>query len=130
MFRVLLIAFFALLLSGCGDDSNVSPSAPRIENLRVVPDVICVGTTADISFTVFDANNDEVLWAAKLSSGEHGGVVPSQGLVPSGTTVTTQFDAATSGSHSHNVKLTIQAADDTGLISAPADVDLFVFNCS
>ena len=127
--RVYLPALFLLLLLGCGKNSDVAPSAPRIVNVRVEPQVICVGSTAEILFTLTDPNDDEVVWGASLSTGEHGGVNPALGNVPSGTTVTTRFDAATSGRHNHQVKLKIVATDIGGLQAQPIEVDLFVFNC-
>jgi hypothetical protein len=117
------------LLFGCGGGSDVSPSAPRISGLKVEPQTICVGTTATISFTLNDANDDEIIWGAGLSTGEHGGVNPSIGKVPSGTTVVTSFDAATSGRHNHQVQLRIVVTDIGGLQGDSAEVELFVFNC-
>ena len=127
--KTFLSVFCFLLLLGCGKNSDVAPSAPRIVNVRVEPQVICVGSTADILFTLTDPNDDEVVWGASLSTGEHGGVNPALGNVPSGTTVTTRFDAATSGRHNHQVKLKIVATDIGGLQAQPIEVDLFVFNC-
>ena len=127
--RILLCVLFVLLLFGCGRNSDVAPSAPRIVNLRVEPQVICVGTTANILFTLTDPNDDEIVWGAALSTGEHGGVSPALGNVPSGSTVTTRFDAATSGRHNHQVKLKIVATDIGGLQAQPVEIDLFVFNC-
>ena len=127
--RIFLPALFLLLLLGCGKNSDVPASAPRIVNVRVEPQVICVGSTADILFTLTDPNDDEIVWGASLSTGEHGGVSPALGNVPSGATVTTRFDAATSGRHSHQVKLKIVATDIGGLQAQPVEVDLFVFNC-
>ncbi|MCI0605507.1 hypothetical protein L0156_21190 [bacterium] len=121
--------FTLLLLLGCGKNSDVAPSAPRIVNLRVEPQVICVGSKADIVFTLTDPNDDEVIWGAALSTGEHGGMSPALGNVPSGTTVTTRFDAATSGRHNHQVKLKIVATDIGGLQAQSVEIDLFVFNC-
>ena len=118
-----------LFLSGCNGGSDVSPSAPRITNLKVEPQVVCVGTNAVISFTLTDANDDEIVWGAGLSTGEHGGVAPALGNVPSGTTVLTNFDASRSGRHNHQVKLKIVATDITGLQGEPAEIDFFVFNC-
>jgi hypothetical protein len=127
--RVFLPALFLLLFLGCGKNSDVAPSAPRIVNVRVEPQIICVGSTADILFTLTDPNDDEIVWGASLSTGEHGGVSPALGNVPSGTTVTTRFDAATSGRHNHQVKLKIVAIDIGGLHAEPIEIDLFVFNC-
>lgn len=119
-----------LLLLGCGGGgSDVSPSAPRITNLKADPQTICVGSAATISFTLVDANDDEIIWGAGLSTGEHGGVTPSIGNVPSGTTVLTSFDAATSGRHNHQVLLRIVATDIGGLQGDPVEIELFVFNC-
>ncbi len=127
--RILLAVFLLLWIVACDGGSDVSPAAPRVTNLRVEPDLICVGTTALISFTLSDANDDEIIWGAGLSSGEHGGVNPSIGNVPSGTTVTTSFDAANSGRHNHQVKLRIVATDIGGLQGEPAEIEFFVFNC-
>ncbi len=127
--RISLSVLAFLLFFGCGNNSDIAPSAPRIINLNVEPQVICVGSTASIQFTLTDPNDDEVVWGAALSTGEHGGVSPALGNVPSGTTVTTHFDAATSGRHNHQVKLKIVATDIGGLKAEPIEVDLFVFNC-
>jgi hypothetical protein len=118
-----------LFLIGCSSGMDVSPAAPRVSNLKVEPDLICVGTNAVISFTVTDANDDEIIWGAGLSSGEHGGVNPNIGNVPSGATVVTTFDAATSGRHNHQVELKIVVTDIGGLQGEPAEVEFFVFNC-
>jgi len=127
--RIFLSILLLIFLLGCGRNSDVAPSAPRIVNLRVEPQVICVGTTANILFTLTDPNDDEIVWGAALSTGEHGGVSPALGNVPSGSTVTTRFDAATSGRHNHQVKLKIVATDIGGLQAQPVEIDLFVFNC-
>jgi hypothetical protein len=127
--RIFAIAFLFLLIVGCGGGSDVSPSAPQIVNLKVEPQTICVGTTATISFTLVDANDDEIIWGAGLSTGEHGGVNPSIGNVPAGTTVHTSFDAATSGRHNHQVLLKIVATDISGLKGESSEIELFVFNC-
>lgn len=129
MYRVIFGLFLLFLVTGCGG-SKESHSAPRITNLTVTPQVICVGTTADISFTLVDSEDDEIIWVAGLDSGEHGGVVPATGRVSSGTRVSTKFDAATSGRHNHNVILTIDSADITGLKGQPVKTELYVFNCS
>jgi hypothetical protein len=127
--RILAISALFLVLLGCGGGSDVSPSAPQIVNLKVEPQTICVGTTATISFTLIDANDDEIIWGAGLSSGEHGGVNPSIGNVPSGTTVHTSFDAASSGRHNHQVLLKIVATDIGGLKGESSEIEFFVFNC-
>ena len=116
-------------LFGCNGGDNGSPSAPRITNLRVEPQTICVGDKANIFFTLVDANEDEIVWGVGLSSGEHGGVNPSIGRAPSGTTVSTSFDAATSGRHSHTVNVRIVATDIGGMQGEPVEFDVFVFNC-
>ena len=125
----LLIFLFTTLITGCKGGSDVPPSAPRITNLSVTPQVICVGTVADISFIVADPNDDEIVWGVGLSTGEHGGVNPSIGNVPSGTTVITRFDAATSGRHNHQVKLKVVVTDIGGLQGESAEIEFFVFNC-
>lgn len=128
--RITFLSFLLLILHfGCGGGSDTSPAAPRITNLKVEPELICVGTNAVISFTLTDANEDEIVWGAGLSTGEHGGVNPSIGNVPSGTTVLTNFDAATSGRHNHQVLLRVVATDIGGLQGEPAEIELFVFNC-
>ena len=127
--RILIISGLFLFFLGCGGGSDVSPSAPQITNLKVEPQTICVGSTATISFTLVDANDDEIIWGAGLSTGEHGGVNPSIGNVPSGTTVRTNFDAATSGRHNHQVLLRIVATDIGGLQGESSEIELFVFNC-
>ena len=114
---------------GCNGGSDSSPSAPRITNVRIEPQTICVGDKADIFFTVVDANEDEVIWGIGLSTGEHGGVNPSIGRAPSGTTISTSFDAATSGRHNHTVRVRIVATDIGGLQGEPVEFDVFVFNC-
>ena len=127
--RIVFLVFAIVFVLGCNGGSDVSPSAPRVTNLKVEPDLICVGTTAVISFTLIDANDDEIVWGAGLSTGEHGGVSPALGNVPSGTTVRTSFDAAKSGRHNHTVKLKIVATDIGGLKGESAEVEFFVFNC-
>ena len=127
--RIYLITGVLLLFLGCGGGSDVSPSAPQITSLKVEPQTICVGSTATISFTLIDANDDEIIWGAGLSTGEHGGVNPSIGNAQSGTTVLTSFDAATSGRHNHQVLLRIVATDIGGLQGESAEIELFVFNC-
>lgn len=128
--RFVLILLLLAAAFGCGGGSGSdTKSAPRILDLTVTPAVICVGTTADISFTLVDSDSDEIVWVAGLNTGKHGGVIPGTGRVSSGTRVTTKFEAATSGRHSHTVTLEIDSADLTGLQSEPVTTDLFVFNC-
>jgi hypothetical protein len=131
MFRVAFVLLFLTVLFGCsGGSPDVSKSAPRIIDLTVNPQVICVGKTADIFFTVVDSDSDEIVWVAGLNTGKHGGVIPGTGRVPSGTRVRAKFVAAESGRHSHNVTLEIDGADLSGLEAVPVKTDLFVFNCS
>jgi hypothetical protein len=119
----------ALFLLACNGGSDVSQTAPRITNVRVEPQTICVGKAASISFTLIDANEDEIVWGIGLSTGEHGGVNPSIGRAASGSTVVTSFDAATSGRHNHTVRMRIVATDIGGLQGDPVEFDVFVFNC-
>jgi hypothetical protein len=130
MYRTIFTFLLLTFLLGCGGGSpDQSKSAPRIIDLTVTPAVICVGSTADIAFTLLDSDSDEIVWVAGLSSGKHGGVIPGTGRVHSGTRVTAKFEAATSGRHSHNVTLEIKGADLSGLEADPVKTDLFVFNC-
>jgi hypothetical protein len=126
LFLVFIVGVFML---GCNSGSDVPASAPRITNLTITPEVICVGSVADISFILTDPNEDEIIGGVGLSTGEHGGVNPSIGNVPSGTTVVTRFDAASSGRHNHQVKMKVVVTDIGGLQGQPAEIEFFVFNC-
>jgi len=124
------VIVLTLVIPSCGGGSGGSPSAPRIVDLKVDPELVCVGSKATISFTLMDANNDEIVWVATVSSSVHGGLEPATGSVSAGTRVFTEFDAATSGRHNHTEGIHIEAADTTGLKADPVDSSLFVFNCT
>jgi hypothetical protein len=133
----MLLRRFALLLIlagllGCGSsDNSVQPvvEPPSIQNLKINPEVICVGAGAEITFTIADSHPETITWNAVLSTTIHGVVNPVSGTVQSGTTVRTVFKAAKSGRHQHKVTLTVIAVDSNGRQSQPASIDLFVFNC-
>lgn len=121
-----------LTLIGCSGDSGTNipaPEAPVISNLKVNPEVICVGTAADVSFALNDPNQDPVTWSAKLSTTIHGNLEKTSGTDPSGTQIQLRFKAANSGRHRHFVKLTVNASDSGGLNAAPAEFEVYVFNC-
>ena len=123
-----------LLIAGCGGSDPVGgqagPEAPSIVDLKIDPEVICVGSSAEITFEVIDPNQDAVTWNIKLSTNIHGSPELNSGTNPSGSFVDVKFKAATSGRHRHRVVMTVSAQDQTGLQAAPQSKDLFVFNCS
>jgi hypothetical protein len=131
LLSVLPVCVF-LSVAGCSSDSGTSrpaPEAPQILNLKVAPDTICVGTAADVSFDLIDPNQDEITWTAKLSTKIHGSLDKTTGTNASGSHLQFRFKAATSGRHRHTVTLSVAANDTTGLQAAPAEFDIYVFNC-
>lgn len=135
-FRCLFITilfWLTILILGCsGSDpvgQNPSLGAPRVQNLQIDPDVICVGSAAEITFEVLDPNQDPITWTIKLNTNIHGSPDKTTGTDVSGSHVDVRFKAATSGRHSHRVTLTVSAADPGGLQAEPASKELFVFNC-
>ena len=132
MLASFLCTILMLTSARCGSDSGTSappPEAPQILNLKVVPETICVGTAADVSFDLMDPNQDEITWTAKLSTKIHGILEKTEGTNLSGSHLQFRFKAATSGRHRHSVTLTVSAQDSGGLPAEPAEFDLFVFNC-
>jgi hypothetical protein len=129
--------FFCVLVAltpvfwGCGGSDPVTPlpEAPRVMNLKANPDVICVGSASNITFELFDPNQDPITWELKLSSSIHGSLDKSTGTDSSGTQVTIRFKAATSGRHQHRITVTLSATDPGGLPAASVSIDLYVFNC-
>jgi hypothetical protein len=121
-----------LCLAGCNSDSGTTtpgPQPPRVTDLAVNPEVICVGTAADVSFNVTDPNQDPVSWSARLSTQIHGILDKTEGTDPSGSHIQFRFKAATSGRHRHFVKLKVNAVDSGGLQAEEAEFEIYVFNC-
>ena len=119
-------------LISCGGDSGTNaplPQAPSITNLKVDPELICVGTASDVSFVLSDPNQDSITWNAKLSTNIHGTLEKTSGTEPSGAQILVRFKAANSGRHRHFVKITVSATDSSGLQAVPAVFDVYVFNC-
>src|SRR5687767_11482902 len=88
IFKAFILSLFCLFLSGCGGDSGSNtpaPESPRITNLKVDPETICVGTAADVSFGLMDPNQDPITWSASLSTTIHGTLDQTTGTSASGS---------------------------------------------
>jgi hypothetical protein len=130
--KLFVLIALVSLIAGCGGSDPVGPSpeAPSIVDLKIEPEVICVGSSAEITFEVVDPNQDPVTWNIKLSTNIHGTPVLNNGTNASGSFIDIKFKAATSGRHRHRVVLTVSAQDQGGLQAPEQNKDLFVFNCS
>ena len=131
--RRVILAAIALFVVSCGSGGNdpVQPelSPPRIVGLKIEPNVVCVGGSAEVTFTLSDGDPGTITWNAVLNSSVHGTLSATTGTGTDGTIVDIHFKAATSGRHQHRVAVTVIATDSAGRRSEPSTIEFFVFNC-
>jgi hypothetical protein len=132
-YRFLIRVLCLIVLSGIGcresQDEVVNPAlAPVITNLTIVPETVCVGSGAQISFTVSDPNGDQITWSARMNTSVHGNLEQTSGTVASGTSVQIRFKAATGGNHRHRVTTTVTAIDQGGSTAEAKEIQFFVFS--